>query len=210
MLAVISALEDSERAPGETILSELRPSEIRDPDAQGPRLASRLTDADIDSRTLYGPDGGLIARYYFAEGSEVALLRETDETGDGHPDHWVAYSQNERLEAWKDDAGSGAPRLHMVYAEGGADIERVEIDADRSGIPNQVYHYREGQLEREARDTSGDGRLDCFEEFDAEGEVSVREEDVDGDGTIDMRTRYRSGRILSREILNPVALDSVE
>ena len=42
------------------------------------------------------------------------------------------------------------------------------------------------------------------------GDVSVREEDVDGDGRIDLRTHYRSGRMLSREILNPVALEVLE
>jgi len=55
-------------------------------------------------------------------------------------------------------------------------------------------------------DVDGDGRFDRFDHFDAQGRVELRDEDLTGDGRIDVRTTFRDGRLLKREITDPAAL----
>ena len=71
---------------------------------------------------------------------------------------------------------------------------------------DRVLTYTEGRIRAESRDTTGDGHFDRLEHFDARGDLQMREEDVNGDKAIDVRTAYDSGRIIRREILNPEAL----
>jgi len=51
--------------------------------------------------------------------------------------------------------------------------------------------------------------LDRFETFDGDGRVTVREEDLDADGHPDVRTRYRDGRLVSREIEDPKKVEAL-
>ena len=44
-----------------------------------------------------------------------------------------------------------------------------------------------------------------FVRFGAEGRIRIREEDVDGDGAIDVRSHYRDGRLVSRELSGEAA-----
>ena len=60
------------------------------------------------------------------------------------------------------------------------------------------------------RDTSGDGRFDEIDHFDPDGSLAMRESDVDKDGVIDVRTAYRSGRMVRREIMNPDAVSEFQ
>ena len=49
------------------------------------------------------------------------------------------------------------------------------------------------------------GLLDTFDQLDREGRVDLREEDLDGDGAIDVRSFYRAGRLVRRELSQPEA-----
>ena len=115
------------------------------------------------------------------------------------PDRWVAYRGGSRRELWEDGRGLGAPDLHAVFAPGGASLERVEIDHDADGRPERVLAWTEGRLASEARDSDADGVLDRFDLYDEAGALRLREEDRDGDGAIDVRTRYRDGHRVAQD-----------
>ena len=65
-------------------------------------------------------------------------------------------------------------------------------------------------LREESWDTDGDGAFDRFQQFDETGSLTMREEDVDGDEEIDVRTAYNKGRIVRREILNADLLSEIQ
>ena len=137
------------------------------------------------------------------------VLRELDTDGDGRPDRWAAYDGRIRREVWEDRSGNGRPDFHAIFAPAGDLLERVEIDADEDGHPERIFSYQSGVVRSEARDSNGDGVLDRFEEFNAAGQVTLREEDLDGDGRVDVRSRYEDGRLTSREVENPELLESL-
>ncbi len=204
-LAAIEALETGDEPPSPIILAALRPSVIRDPQALGPRLARSRGDQPIKKKVLFAPDGTILARFYFAGSNPEPVLLEELVDGNDVPDRWVAYPAPGKKEVWKDDAGSGNPRLHISYS---ADqIDQIEVDDERIGRVNRILIYKSGQLARELLDTNGDGRYDRKDIIDRSGNLNKREEDLDGDGEVDVRTHYRDGRIRSREILNPVGME---
>ena len=189
---IFTALDARALAPP-SLASLIRgaPTAPADPHAVGARLARASARGPVESRSAPSvlPD----ARVWFAAGGTTPLLLEQDSDGDGMPDRWIAYRGGSRRELWEDGRGLGAPDLHAVFAPGGASLERVEIDHDADGRPERVLAWTEGRLASEARDSDADGVLDRFDLYDEQGALRLREEDRDGDGAIDVRTRYRDG-----------------
>ncbi len=210
LLASLALLEDDRRSPPYAALSILRPATIADPDATGPRLARGSSQKSVEARVLYAPSGEPLFRYYFRGNEKSPVLREDDDDGDGRPDRWTGYSSQVRRDVWEDSRGTGLPDRHLVYARDGDALERLEIDGDGDGRPERIIRYADGLVRTEDRDTNGDGRADLFERFDPSGSVEQREEDLDGDGEIDVRTSYRSGRVVRREIVNTEFLREFE
>jgi len=190
-------------------LAVLQPVDIEDPRAPGPRLAARRygRPTPLEARVLYGPDGSVVARFFFGPEGGAPLLREQDTDGDGRPDRWLAFEEGRPVEAWEDDEATGLPTLHVRYPSGENGTRYVDIDRDQDGRPEHVLQYVEGRLAAESVDADGDGRFERFDRFDADGRLALREEDRDGDGEIDVRSRYRDGRLLRRELLDPAALE---
>jgi len=210
LLAALSVIQGDDAPPDAEILASLRPAEIGNPDAIGPRLARSHSPPDAPLRTgvLYAPDGAVIARYYFAGQADRPVLREDDTSGDGRPDRWIVYESGARRYVYEDRQGNGHPDLALTFARGGP-LERLEIDSNGDGRPERVFRYSDGRLLTEDRDSNGDGRPDLFEHFDGSGALTLREQDVNGDGNVDVRTAYRDGRIVSREILDPDAVTEI-
>jgi tetratricopeptide (TPR) repeat protein len=200
--AALAVLDEDVRAPDARLLAALRSVEIPDADAFGPSLARRRAGGEVEARVAYAPDGGLLARYYFPVGGEHPVLREDDTDGDRRADRWIAYEENARSEVYE-ARGADRPAVRVVFTEAGARVARVELDDDADGRPERILHYRQGTLSGEARDSDGDGRLDTFDRLDPEGRVALREEDVDGDGAIDVRSVYEAGRLIRRELSRP-------
>jgi tetratricopeptide (TPR) repeat protein len=163
----------------------------------------RTPPASDQARAAYAPDGSVLAYYYFSAAREIPVLREEDTNGDGAPDRWILYEGGARREVWEDGRGAGRPDVRLVFAEGGDPLERIEFDPEGSGHPRRVFLYADGALSAEARDTTGDGVLDRTDRFDERGQLRLREEDVDGDGAVDLRSFYRDGRLERREVTSP-------
>jgi Flp pilus assembly protein TadD len=192
-----------ERVPSSEALALLRPVTLPGPDAAGPRIVRQRTQEPIEARALYGKHGEVQVRFYFEDESSLPILREEDRDGDGRPDRWTGYQGISRHDLWEDGGGTGTPDVRWVFLDGGTDIERIEIDRDFDGHAERVLRYVVGKLTAEENDTDGDGRVDRIETFNELGDVEVLEEDVNGDGQFDIRTRFRDGKLVLREISNP-------
>jgi hypothetical protein len=202
LLAALAVLDEDLRAPPAALLAALHPVEIADAKAFGPSLARRRSGGEVEARAAYAPDGSLLARYYFPAASDAPVLREDDTDGDRRADRWIAYEGGARREIYE-ATGSGQPTLRLVFDAGGARLERVELDDDADGRPERILHYRAGAPSGEASDRDADGRLDTFDRLDAQGGVALREEDLDGDGVIDVRSHYERGKLVRRELSQP-------
>jgi hypothetical protein len=204
LLAAREVLDPLDEAPTTETLAALRSGTIGRRSAFGPSKARERAPHGLEVRVAVAPDGSEIARYYLARGGSVALLREEDADSNGDPDRWIAYVDGSRSEIWEDGRGHGIPDVHFVYAPGGLGVARVELDTSGNGRVDRIFEYAEGNLRGESRDTDEDGVLDRFVRFDAEGRVSSREEDLDGDGQIDTRATYRAGRLQERTFREPI------
>lgn len=206
LLAALEVIDEERAAPSTETVAALRRAESVRSNERGAQLAKMLAGGGpVEARNLYGPGGDVIARYFFGETHAGPLLREVDVDGDGEPDRWIAYRRGLRSEVWR--ARSGAQgELHLVFQPDGEALVRLELDTRGDGHFDRVLTYASGRVQLDSRDTTGDGHFDHREHFDAQGDLRMREEDVDGDEAIDVRTAYDSGRVVRREILNPEAL----
>ena len=134
------------------------------------------------------------------------MLREEDSSGNGRPDRWTFYEGRVRSDVWEDADGAGRPHVRLVFGPGGRTVVRIEFLAGEGKDLARVFHYANDALVSEDHDTNGDGSLDRFDRFDAEGRLRERGEDLDGDGRIDLRSIYREGKLVRREVASPVFL----
>lgn len=208
LLAALLVLDAGGRAPSARALDNLRSVVIAEPSGPGAALARGRSDAPLEVRAYYAPDGRLLANYWFAAGSDEPILREQDSDGDGTPDQWEGYADGARSERWEDRQGTGRPDLHMTFGADGA-VTRIEVDGNADGRPERLFRYEDGELASESRDTDDDGFLDRVEHFDDEGYVTLREDDLDADGKPDVRSFYEAGSLVRREILNLELVDEL-
>lgn len=208
LLAALLVLDSAGHAPPAQALENLRSAVVASPGGAGAQLAATLSDAPMDVRAYFGPDGATLARYWFPEGASAPVLREEDADGDGTLDRWQGYVGATRRHLWEDRQGLGRPDLHMTFTEDGA-VDRIEIDVDGDGRSERIFLYERGVLASESRDTDDDGRLDRVEHFDAEGFVVRREDDLDGDGEPDVKSFYERGSLVRREIVNLELVDEL-
>jgi hypothetical protein len=80
---------------------------------------------------------------------------------------------------------------------------------DGDGRAERVFHYAAGTLSGGDTDTNADGILDRFERFDIGGGVSSRDDDLDGDGTVDVHSEFRAGKLTRRELRDAAQLEAV-
>ena len=92
--------------------------------------------------------------------------------------------------------------MRLVFGAGGNRLLRIELDRDGDGRPERILNYSGGMLTAEARDTDGDNGLDTFDRFDSDGNLGLREEDLDGDGSIDVRSVYQAGKLVRRYLVS--------
>jgi hypothetical protein len=206
LLAMLAVLDEDLKVPAPELLATLPRAEVPAGAGFGPKLARERAGGAVESRGVYAPDGSLLSRYYFARGAALPLLREEDTSHDGRPDRWIGYQDGVRREVWEDGRGLGRPDVHLRFAVGGEPLERIELDDDGDGRSERIFAYTNGRLTGESRDTNRDGKLDRFDQVDENGELVLREEDTDANGSIDVRSIYSAGRLVRRELAAP-ALD---
>jgi len=206
LLTLLAVLDEDLHVPPAALLATLPRVAASDASRFGPKLARERAGGEIETRAVYAPDGSVLSRYFFARGAALPVLREEDTSHDGRPDRWIGYEEGTRREIWEDGRGLGRPDVHLIFAKDGAPLERIELDDDGDGRSERVFSYTRGKLTGESRDTNRDGSLDRFDRLDERGDLVLREEDVDGNGSIDVRSIYSAGRLVRRELATP-ALD---
>lgn len=181
----------------------------------------RLARQEEDSRLT-----GRIDTWSFYE-NERLVRKESDTTGDGRPDLWAFYDEGGKLIRTEADSNQDGHReLVSLYAQG----EMVEEQHFSRGLdtPRRIISYAKGQPIRKAEDTDGDGRMDRVTEYDAKGRIAKssqdpgsrgvmtlfayyqpetgrllrEEEDLNGDGRIDVVSYYEKGRLIRREFFD--------
>ena len=184
----------------------LRPWPDADPASPGARIASALAEGPVEARALFAPDGTVLARFWVAPGSRRVVLREDDLNGDGRPERWSATRAEGGQEIWEDRHGDATPDVHLVLGADGQ-LQRIELLA-ADGRVTRAFAYQDGRLESDMQDVQGHGRLDRTDHFAADGSLVLREEDLDDDGRVDVRTVFSDGKVVRREILDPALVQA--
>lgn len=134
-----------------------------------------------------------IVNHYVERPDAPRLLvkKELDLNRDGRIDVRSYFNSSGQLEKEEMDTDYDSVFDHVDYYQGGARV-MTEYDTDGDARPNVFKYYTRTSdgvvvLERKERDEDGDGRIDLWERFDAEGRVVRMGRDTDGDGKMDVR-----------------------
>lgn len=184
----------------------------------------RLTRQEEDSRL----GGRLDTWTFYEEGG--AVRKESDTDGDGRVDLWAVYDGREhqdhlvRTEADTDHDGH-RDRV-TLYAKG--EVAQEQHYSPGLDLARAIITHAAGQPARKEEDTDGDGRMDRLTEYDGSGRVTKvsrnpvkagsyalvahyqpktaeilrEEEDLNGDGGIDIISHYQQGRLVRREFFD--------
>jgi antitoxin component YwqK of YwqJK toxin-antitoxin module len=181
----------------------------------------RFVRQEEDSRLT-----GRIDAWSFYENGRL-LRKESDTNGDGRVDLWAFYDdKGELIRTEADQNQDGHRELVSLYVHG----EMVEEQHFRRGLdtPRMIITYVKGQPTRKAEDTDGDRRMDRVTEYDAKGRTTKisqdpgkrefptlfayyqpetgkllrEEEDLNGDGRIDVVSYFERGRLIRREFFD--------
>lgn len=143
-----------------------------------------------------------------------AISREVDRDDDGVRDAFYRYEDGSLVQERHDADNDGRIDLNITLK--GRLRLHAEEDQDKDGrIDTWVTYSVNGGDEivsRIERDRQGRGFADTFETFEAidgKAAISRRDEDVDGDHEIDIRSIYRNGKLIRREIHNPAVVDTL-
>lgn len=207
LLAAVDVLSGGEPDPAQ-LRDALRRVELPADESVALRLARARSPGPVERRALLAPDGRALASWYFDAASGAPVLREEDRNHDGRAETWALWQDGRRSEVLEDREGTGRPDTRVALAPDGS-VLRIEMTSGAEDVPTRIFEYGDGHLVRESRDTNGDGRLDCFERFDAGGVVAERAQDLDGDGIVDVRSFYEGGRLVRREVLDPSRLQEL-
>ncbi len=208
LLADLAVVGNAPQPPGPALQRALRPWAGADPASPGARLAGRLAEGPVEARALFAPDGTVLARFWVTVPEGRVVLREDDSNGDGRADRWTATRPEGGSEIWEDRADGPEPDVHRVLGADGRP-ERIELLA-ADGRVTRVFRYEDGRLASDAQDVQGHGRLDRIDHFAADGSLVLREDDLDDDGRVDVRSYFSEGKLVRREILDSALVQAPE
>jgi antitoxin component YwqK of YwqJK toxin-antitoxin module len=135
--------------------------------------------------------------------------REVDRNGDGVRDAFFRYDGDSLAEERHDGNNDGQIDLVITYA--GRHRVRSEEDANKDGKMDVWTTFSVGDgsnevITRIEKDQKGTGKADTFETYvqqEGRAVLSSREEDVNGDGQVDVKSSYENGKLKNREISDP-------
>lgn len=133
----------------------------------------------------------------------LLVIRELDRDDDGVRDVFYRYRGDSLFEEGHDANNDGVVDLRILYQD--RRRVRAEEDVDRDGRMDLWTRYSEqGEEVTEIdQDRAGRGFADTFAFFqirDGEALLLRREQDLDGDGRIDVVSFYVDGRLWRRQI----------
>lgn len=145
-------------------------------------------DIDLDA------DGAVDIKNYYRERSDAPRLlvrKELDLNRDGKVDVVSFFDPDGNLEREEMDSDYDG-RFDWVdhYQRGWRVMSEYDTDSDgRANVFKYYIRTAEGvmRLDRKERDEDGDGKIDVWERFAANGDVVRTGRDTDGDGKVDIR-----------------------
>ncbi len=140
----------------------------------------RYSEGRMNARTLDRNHDGVKDSFFRYEGEYLVEKRE-DSNDDGSIDRVVVYRDLHRLRSEEDRSLNGWMDTWTVYrvVEGREVVVSIHRDSRDQGDPNVFETY----------ETSG-----------GETRLSRREEDINGDGNIDVVSIYKNGKLVRRAI----------
>ncbi|NCG21190.1 MAG: hypothetical protein GWP91_19435 [Rhodobacterales bacterium] len=131
---------------------------------------------------------------FFRERADAARLlvrKELDLNRDGKMDVVSFFDDDGNLEKEEMDGDYDGVFDWTDHYQKGIRV-MSEYDTDNDGRANVFKYYDIGadgiaRIDRKERDTDGDGKIDIWERFNADGEVIRTGRDIDGDGKMDVR-----------------------
>lgn len=134
-----------------------------------------------------------ITNYYRArrDAPDMLLRKELDLNQDGKVDVISHLDDHGNLAREDIDSDYDGRFDWTDHYQNGARV-MSEYDTDYDGRPNVLKYYVRGEdgvpyIERKERDEDGDGKIDVWERFNRDGEVTRTGRDTNGDGRIDVR-----------------------
>jgi antitoxin component YwqK of YwqJK toxin-antitoxin module len=176
---------------------------------------SRL-EGRIDTWTFYEVGGavrkesdtnrdGRVDLWAFYDGKDEQdhLVRtEADSDHDGHRDRVILYAQGQMVEEQRYSPGLDPPSLRITYVNG--QPTRKEEDTNSDGRMDRLTEYDDsGRVTKISRNPAGEGIYTLVAYYGPKpGEIQREEEDLNGDGGIDVIAYYQGGRLARREFFD--------
>lgn len=172
-----------QKAPPESLTS--RSDQVRETQMESGLLKQEI-DLDQDGR----PE---IVNHFRErlDAPRLLVMKELDLNRDNAIDVRSYFNNDGALEKEEMDSDYDKQFDHFDYYQDGVRV-MTEYDTDQDGRPNVFKYYIRNDagvpvLDRKERDENGDGQIDVWERFDAEGKVTRTGRDTDGDGKMDVR-----------------------
>lgn len=188
-LVVLSALLVACPKPGATPAAD-SPQAIRGPTTERPLPEEGLIMQEVDLNRDGRPD--IFNKFRQLTGAPRLLLeKQLDLNFDGRVDLVSSFDETGTLVSEQMDSDFDGRIDWTDHYQGGKRVIS-EMDTDFDGKANIFFYYESDErgiprIQRKERDTNGDGKVDYWERFDAEGKVIKIGRDTDGDGKMDER-----------------------
>jgi antitoxin component YwqK of YwqJK toxin-antitoxin module len=121
-----------------------------------------------------------------------------DRNNDGRIDQWIFRENGEIAKEVLDEDFDGRPDRTIVFDAQTHRPGRVEEDTSGDGVLDSWTDYDNGAIARRRSDSNGDGTVDTWSFFRA-GELARHEQDTSGDGFRDVVSFFEEGRRVREE-----------
>jgi antitoxin component YwqK of YwqJK toxin-antitoxin module len=121
-----------------------------------------------------------------------------DRNNDGRIDQWIFRENGEIAKEVLDEDFDGRPDRTIIFDPQTHRPGRVEEDTSGDGVLDSWTDYDNGAIARRRSDSNGDGTVDTWSFFRA-GELARHEQDTSGDGFRDVVSFFEDGRRVREE-----------